>query len=83
MDIINSVFHNTKNEKNIVSNKEIIQELKKNNVTYIIFENKLENSLPCVNVISFENLKVCKLKRGVAEICIGGGEATAIAIELA
>ena len=28
---------------------------------YIIFKNKLQASLPCIDVISFDNLKVCKL----------------------
>ena len=33
-------------------------------------------------VTLINNLKAHKLKRGVAAICIGGGEATAVAIEL-
>ena len=38
---------------NILTNSEIINELKKK-VAYIIFKNKLQASLPCIDVISFD-----------------------------
>ena len=61
LETINAVFKDSENFKYSLTNSEIINELKKNKVAYIIFKNKLQASLPCIDVISFDNLKVCKL----------------------